>query len=57
VLLQVVPLLVELSQRVADHMAQQPGGLVDVSDGARRITSDVMGQMLLGEDLGGTKWE
>ena len=49
--------MVQLSQRVADHMAAEPGGLVDVSDGARRITSDIMGDMLLGEDLGGTRWE
>lgn len=55
--LQVVPLVVELSQRVSDHMGEQPEGLVDVSDGARRITSDIMGQMLLGEDLGGTRYE
>jgi cytochrome P450 len=54
---QVVPLVVELTQRVSDHIAAQPGGVVDVSDGARRITSDIMGQMLLGEDLGGTRWE
>lgn len=75
--LQVVPLLVDLSQRVAKHMALQQqqqqqlssllsaggvrgsssGALVDLSDAARRITSDVMGEMLLGEDLGGTRWE
>jgi hypothetical protein len=28
----------------------------DVTDGAKRITSDVMGQLLYGEDLGGTRW-
>lgn len=55
--MQVVPLVVELTQRVSDHIAQEPGGLFDVSDAARRITSDIMGQMLLGEDLGGTRWE
>jgi hypothetical protein len=32
------------------------GVLFDVSDAAKRITSDVMGQMLLGEDLQGTRW-
>jgi hypothetical protein len=32
------------------------GELFDVSDAAKRITSDVMGQMLLGEDLQGTQW-
>jgi hypothetical protein len=32
------------------------GVMFDVSDAAKRITSDVMGQMLLGEDLQGTQW-
>jgi hypothetical protein len=40
----------------ADGSAQ-PGALFDVSDAAKRITSDVMGQMLLGEDLQGTQWK
>jgi hypothetical protein len=35
----------------------QGGALFDVSDAAKRITSDVMGQMLLGEDLQGTQWK
>ncbi|KAF6250905.1 cytochrome P450 [Scenedesmus sp. NREL 46B-D3] len=45
------------------HSSVQPraaaaggGALFDVSDAAKRITSDVMGQMLLGEDLQGTQW-
>lgn len=48
-------MVVELTKRVAERMSQQQ--LVDVADGAKRITSDVMGDMLLGEDLGGTRWE
>jgi hypothetical protein len=46
---------VALTKRVADHMAQH--SLVDITDGAKRITSDIMGDLLLGEDLGGTRWE
>lgn len=59
-LLQVLPLVVELSKRVVDKAAADTaagGGLFDVSDAAKRITSDVMGHMLLGEDLGGTQWK
>ena len=52
---QVLPLVLELTKRVSDHMAQHK--LVDVTDGAKRITSDIMGVMLLGEDLGGTRWQ
>lgn len=52
---QVVPLVLELTQRAADHMAQHE--VFDVTDAAKRITSDVMGQMLYGEDLRGTFWE
>jgi hypothetical protein len=28
----------------------------DVTDAAKRITSDVMGHLLYGEDLGGVSW-
>jgi cytochrome P450 len=52
---QVLPMVVELTQRVADRMSQHT--VVDITDGAKRITSDIMGHMLLGEDLGGTRWE
>lgn len=52
---QVLPLALELTKRVADRMAGS--SVVDVTDGAKRITSDIMGSMLLGEDLGGTRWE
>jgi cytochrome P450 len=51
----VVPLVLELTQRVAARMAAG-GGVFDITDGAKRITSDVMGHLLLGEDLGGTRW-
>lgn len=54
--MQVVPLVLELSKRVADHLAKQAPGDVEVTDAAKRITSDVMGQLLYGEDLGGTRW-
>jgi len=54
-LLQVLPLVLELTKRVTARMADTP--LVDVTDGAKRITSDIMGVLLLGEDLGGTLWE
>ena len=57
--------MVELSKRAADKAAAvtaaatAAGGppLFDVSDAAKRITSDVMGHLLLGEDLGGTQWK
>jgi hypothetical protein len=29
----------------------------DITDAAKRITSDAMGQLLYGEDLRGTHWE
>lgn len=56
---QVLPLVLELTQRVVDrmHACHQHQQLVDVTDGAKRITSDIMGHLLLGEDLGGTRWE
>jgi hypothetical protein len=50
-----VPLVLELSERVAERMSHHVS--FDVTDGAKRITSDVMGQLLYGEDLGGTRWE
>eukprot|EP00775_Hariotina_reticulata_P009275 gene9275-9440_t len=58
---KVLPLVLERTlevvARIAAAAAASPGGAVfDVSDGAKRITSDVMGQMLFGEDLGGTRW-
>jgi cytochrome P450 len=53
-LLQVVPLVLELTQRAADRMAQH--ATFDVTDAAKRITSDVMGHLLYGEDLGGVSW-
>ncbi|WIA20759.1 hypothetical protein OEZ85_005126 [Tetradesmus obliquus] len=66
----VMPLVLQLTKRVADRMqaaaaaaatdannsSSAVGGLFDVSDAAKRITSDVMGHMLLGEDLQGTLW-
>lgn len=57
--LQVLPLVLSLTQRVAERMATaaSDGAEFDVADGAKRITSDVMGQLLLGEDLGGTQWQ
>jgi hypothetical protein len=53
--LQVVPLVLDLTQRAADHMAQHD--IFDVTQAAKRITSDVMGHLLYGEDLGGVTWE
>eukprot|EP00878_Enallax_costatus_P014325 GHUV01014984.1.p1 GENE.GHUV01014984.1~~GHUV01014984.1.p1 ORF type:complete len:220 (+),score=33.31 GHUV01014984.1:428-1087(+) len=61
---KVLPLVVELSKRAADKAAAVTvaasaagqAALFDVSDAAKRITSDVMGHLLLGEDLGGTRW-
>lgn len=54
-LVQVVPVVLKLTQRVAMRMAQHQ--VFDVTDAAKRITSDVMGHMLYGEDLRGTHWE
>jgi cytochrome P450 len=51
---QVVPLVLDLTQRAADRMAQHD--IFDVTDAAKRITSDVMGHLLYGEDLGGVSW-
>jgi hypothetical protein len=48
-------MVLELTQRAAGHMAQRK--VFDVSDAAKRITSDIMGQLLYGEDLRGTYWE
>jgi cytochrome P450 len=45
---QVVPLVLELTQRVAARMSAS-GGVFDITDGAKRITSDVMGHLLYGE--------
>lgn len=53
-MLQVLPLVLELTKRVTARMADSP--LVDVTDGAKRITCDIIGVLLLGEDLGGTQW-
>lgn len=47
--------MLELSKRAADHMSNH--GVFDITDAAKRITSDVMGQLLYGEDLRGTHWE
>ena len=44
-----------LTQRAADRMAQHD--TFDVTDAAKRITSDVMGHLLYGEDLRGVHWE
>jgi hypothetical protein len=67
-----MPLVLQLTKRVAARMdtaaaaaagssnavgSAPAGALFDVSDAAKRITSDVMGQMLLGEDLQGTQWK
>lgn len=52
---QVVPLVLELSQRAADHMSSL--SCFDVTDAAKRVTSDVMGHLLYGEDLRGVTWE
>ena len=64
-ILQVLPLVLSLSKRAADRMSEVTSAaaaagsdpLFDVSDAAKRITSDVMGHLLLGEDLGGTQWK
>jgi cytochrome P450 len=53
--LQVVPLVLDLTQRAADRMAQHT--TFDVTDAAKRITSDVMGHLLFDEDLRATHWE
>jgi hypothetical protein len=54
-LLQIVPLVLELTHRAADRMSQHDS--FDITDAAKRITSDVMGHLLYGEDLRGTHWE
>jgi cytochrome P450 len=53
--LQVVPLVLDLTRRAADRMAQHAS--FDVTDAAKRITSDVMGHLLFDEDLRATHWE
>lgn len=53
--MQIVPLVCSLTHRAADHMAWHDS--FDVTDAAKRITSDVMGHLLYGEDLRGTHWE
>jgi hypothetical protein len=64
---QVLPLLSQLTHRVVVRMEAEAaaaiaqdkatgGALFDVTDAAKRITSDVMGHMLLGQDLQGTLW-
>lgn len=52
---QVVPMVLLRTKRAADRMAQYD--TFDVTDAAKRITSDVMGELLYGEDLRGTFWE
>eukprot|EP00879_Flechtneria_rotunda_P005512 GHRR01005805.1.p1 GENE.GHRR01005805.1~~GHRR01005805.1.p1 ORF type:complete len:446 (+),score=181.55 GHRR01005805.1:1961-3298(+) len=60
---KIMPLVLRLTHRVADRMSDAisagggSSGTFDVSDGAKRITSDVMGHMLMGEDLQGTLWQ
>lgn len=49
-------MVLEVTKRAAEHMAQA-GGAFDIPDASKRITSDVMGQLLYGEDLRGTHWE
>eukprot|EP00775_Hariotina_reticulata_P010115 gene10115-10272_t len=58
---KVLPVVLEKTlnvvERIAAVAAANPDNAAfDVSDGAKRITSDVMGQLLLAEDLGGTRW-
>jgi len=48
-------MVLRLTKRAADWMAQHD--TFDVTDAAKRITSDVMGELLYGEDLRGTLWE
>jgi cytochrome P450 len=51
---QALPAVLDLTQRVAGIIAAAgPDKAVDVADLAKRITSDVMGGLLFGEDLGG----
>jgi cytochrome P450 len=53
---QVLPRLLDLTRRTAEAVeAAGPGGEVDVADMAKKITSDVMGTLLFGEDLGGVE--
>jgi hypothetical protein len=54
-LLQVVLLVLSLSKTVSQRMSHQPS--FDITDAAKRITSDVMGHLLYGEDLRGVTWE
>lgn len=51
---QVLPRVVDLVHRSSLRIESAgPGGEVDVADVAKKITSDVMGTLLFGEDLGG----
>lgn len=52
---QVVPLVLRLTQTAAERMSRHPS--FDITDAAKRITSDVMGHLLYGEDLRGVTWE
>jgi hypothetical protein len=52
---QITPLVLELTQRVAERMSRHDS--FDMTTAAKRITSDVMGHLLYGEDLRGTHWE
>jgi hypothetical protein len=58
-LLQVVPMVLEVTQHAAEHISQSLAhhDTFDVTDAAKRITSDVMGHLLFGEDLRGVTWE
>jgi hypothetical protein len=57
-LLQVVPMVLEVTQHAADHISQSLAHhyTFDVTDAAKGITSDVMGHLLFGEDLRGVTW-
>ncbi|KAI8464971.1 MAG: cytochrome P450 [Monoraphidium minutum] len=50
---QALPWVVDCTRRTAARIgAAGPGAELDVADAAKRITSDVMGSLLFGEDLG-----
>jgi hypothetical protein len=50
----VFPFTVDATRRTASRItAAGPGGEVDVADMAKKVTSDVMGSLLFGEDLQG----
>jgi hypothetical protein len=48
-------MVLDLTLCVSDRLAQH--AIFDVTDAAKRITSDVMGHLLYGEDLRGVHWE